>query len=313
MFCGKIIVASLRVSEYGMVLVFSVGKCYFEEERHVKLSGVENMPAKPIILLINDDGIQSNGLVAMKKGLERLGRVIVLAPDKERSGIGKALSTTLIRVAETKLRDGSKAYSTDGTPSDGFLLALNKILEKPPDLMVAGINLGPNLGIDDFFNSGTLGAALEAAIHGVPAIAVSYCVKEISDRGGGKARITEKELELTAVFAAKVAEYILRNGMPQGVDLLSINVPERTDIREARATSLSYTGYGDIHTKEEGGYRIAAWILSGYPDDKMGTDIHAVKEEERISITPIRIRLQHNKRALKGMLAELVQNAPRAH
>jgi len=263
------------------------------------------MSAEPVILLINDDGIQSSGLIAMKKKLEKLGRVVVVAPEKERSGIGKALSTTLIQTVETKLRDDSKAYATNGTPADGFLLALNKILGEPPNLLVAGINLGPNLGIDDLLNSGTLGAALEAAIHGVPAMAVSYCVKRISDRGEDKSRISEKELELTAGFVTRVAEYILKNGMPSGVDLLSINVPEKADTERVRATSLSYIGYSDIYAREEGGYRIAAWILAEYPDDKAGTDVHAVKNEECISITPIRIRLQHNKRALKNMLKEV--------
>jgi len=272
----------------------------------VKPNGAETMPTKPTVLLINDDGIQSSGLIAMKKELEKLGQVVVIAPEKERSGLGKALTTTLIKIWETRLRDGSKAYSTDGTPADAFLLALNKILEKPPDLLVAGINLGPNLGIDDFLNSGTLGAALEAAIHGVPAIAVSYCVKEISDRTVDKLKISEGELEFSAGFAAKVAEYVLKNGMPRGVDLLSINVPEKADPRRrVRATSLSYIGYGDIYSKEEEGYRITAWILSEYPDDKAGTDVHTVKEEECISITPIRIRLQHNKKALENMMAEI--------
>ena len=263
------------------------------------------MPAKPIILLVNDDGIQSSGLIAMKKKLEQLGRVVVIAPEKDSSGIGKALTTSLIRITETRLRDGSKAYATNGTPADAFLLALNKILKRAPDLLVAGINLGPNLGIDDFLNSGTLGAALEAAIHGVPAVAVSYCVKEISDRGGGKSRIGETELELTASFASKVAGYTLKNGMPQGVDLLSINVPEKADCERVRVTSISYIGYGDIHSREEGGYRIAAWILSSYPDSKVGTDVHAVKVEKCISITPVKIRLQHNKKALENMLTEI--------
>jgi len=270
------------------------------------------MQAKPTILLINDDGIQSSGLIAMKRKLEELGRVVVVAPEKERSGIGKALTTSLIRIAKSRLRDGSKVYSTDGTPADALLLALNKILKEPPDLLVAGINLGPNLGIDDFLNSGTLGAALEAAIHGVPAVAVSYCVREISDRAKDKSRVGEEELQFTAGLAAKVAEYILNNGMPRGVDLLSVNVPEKADSRRVRTTSLSYIGYGDIYSREEGGYRIAAWILSGYPDDKAGTDVHAVKEE-CISITPIRIRLQHNKRALENMLKDIFCVTPTRH
>jgi len=149
------------------------------------------------ILLINDVGIQSSGLLALKWKLSKFGKVI--APKEEISGIGKAITTSKhVRVEETELNDGFKAYATDGTPADAYLLAVNKILKHKPDLLVAGINLGPNLEIDDFLISGTLGAAIEAAIHGVPAISVSYCKQEISDQKADKARITTQELELTA-------------------------------------------------------------------------------------------------------------------
>ena len=148
----------------------------------------------PTILVINDDGIKSIGLNTLKNRLEKLGNVIVVAPKDERSGIGKALTTDHIKIMETKLRDGSKAYATTWTPADAFLLAVSKILKRQPDLLVAGINLGPNLGIDDFLNSGTLGAALEAAIHRVPAIAVSYCIPKITEKMTEKEEVTVKDL-----------------------------------------------------------------------------------------------------------------------
>ncbi|MFQ6074213.1 MAG: 5'/3'-nucleotidase SurE, partial [Candidatus Bathyarchaeia archaeon] len=167
------------------------------------------------ILLINDDGIESPGLIAMKRKLEDLGDVVVIAPREERSGIGKAITSSgYVQIVETRLTDGSKVYATDGTPADAFLLGVNKILKHPPDLLVAGINLGPNLGIDDLLNSGTLGAALEAAIHGVPAVAVSYCKREFIDQHADKAKITQEKLEFTASLAQKIVEHLLKNGMP---------------------------------------------------------------------------------------------------
>jgi 5'/3'-nucleotidase SurE len=156
------------------------------------------------ILLINDDGIESPGLISLKERLEKLGEVFVVAPRDERSGIGKAITSSgYVRIMEARLKDGSKVYATSGTPADAFLLALNKILRHPPDLLVAGVNFGPNLGIDDLLNSGTLGAALEAAIHDIPAIAVSYCKKEFSNQQADKASITEEKLDFTVKLAQK--------------------------------------------------------------------------------------------------------------
>jgi 5'-nucleotidase len=255
------------------------------------------------ILLINDDGIHSSGLMALKRKLEKCGKVVVITPREEVSGIGKAITSAKhVRIDEAKLSDGSKAYATSGTPADSYLLGVSKILKHSPDLIVTGINLGPNLGIDDFLNSGTLGAAIEAAVHGVPSIAVSYCKKEISDREADKANITAQELELTASLAKKIVEFVLKEGMPQGVDILSVNVPEKADCERVKITKLSYVGYRDIYTKEEKGYRIAQWRLADYSDPDPETDVYVVKDEGCISITPIKIRFQHNKKALKNML-----------
>jgi len=258
----------------------------------------------PTILLTNDDGIQSIGLVTLKKQLEKLGNVIVVAPRDERSGIGKALTTNHIKIMETQLNDGSRAYAITGTPADAFFLAANKILKCTPDLLVAGINLGPNLGIDDLLSSGTLGAALEAAIHHVPAIAVSYCIPKITENVAEKKGVTVEELELTATLAFKTAKHVLEKGMPPDVDIISINVPEKAHSK-IEITSLSYKGYGDIYTKQSEGYRITSWALVGYPDDEPGTDLHAVKRERCISITPIKVRLLHNKKQLEDLLKVL--------
>jgi len=259
----------------------------------------------PTILLINDDGIHSIGLLALKKRLTNLGEVLVVAPKEETSGVGKALTTKQISISETKLADGTKAHAITGTPADAFLLASNKILKRSPDLLVAGINMGPNLGIDDLLNSGTLGAALEAAIHHVPAMAVSYCIPEITEKQPEKMAVTEKELELALIIAEKTAQYVLNKGMPPEVDIISINVPENADPNSVKITSLSYEGYGDIHSKRGDGFMIRGWMLSNYPDDKIGTDLYTVKKEKSISITPIKIRLLHNRESLRDLLETL--------
>ncbi len=174
-----------------------------------------------------------------------------------------------------------------------------------PEILVAGINLGPNLGIDDLLNSGTLGAALEAAIHKVPAIAVSYCVKKILGQSSWKDFVTPEELDLTATLTKKVVEYVLEKGMPPDVDIISINVPEGVKSIQLEITSLSYKGYTDIYTKRKEGYKIGGWFLSGYSDDKRGTDIHTVKKGRRISVTPIKVRFSHHKEALKNLAKAL--------
>jgi len=258
------------------------------------------------ILLINDDGIHSIGLLVLKKKIEKLGKVIVAAPSDEKSGIGKALSTNSIKVTETLLSDGTKAYAVTGTPADAYLLAVNKIMKKPPDLLVAGINLGPNLGVDDLLNSGTLGAALEAAIHHVPTVAVSYCLREITEQMREKADVSPEELEVAVTFAEKTAKYVLKYGMPKNVDIISINVPEKATSRNAEVTTLSYKGYGDIHKKQGDAYKIKGWIMSSYPDDKNGTDLNAVKTKGHISITPIKINFYHDTESLEKLRKFLV-------
>ncbi|MEA2090047.1 MAG: 5'/3'-nucleotidase SurE [Thermoproteota archaeon] len=259
----------------------------------------------PTILLINDDGIQSLGLLALKKQLEKLGRLVVVAPKDERSGIGKALSTNHIKLAETQLRDGSEAIAVSGTPADAFLIAKYKILRRPPDLLVSGINIGPNLGIDDLFTSGTLGAALEAAVHRVPSIAVSYCTEELAEQQDKSGKATLEELEFTAVLAQKVAKYVLKHGIPPDVDILSINVPEKIGSKQIKITRLSYKEYQDIYTRQGDGYKIIGWALRDYLDDEKGTDLYVVKKEKCVSITPVKINLTHRTESLNGLLKAL--------
>ena len=259
----------------------------------------------PTILVINDDGINSIGIHALVKQMKQLGDIVVVTPGDERSGVGKSISIGQVNIREASFCDGIRAYATSGTPADSFLIAVNKILKGLPDLVVSGINIGPNLGIDDVLTSGTIGATFEAAIRKVPAIAVSYCLSEITDKMPEKTRLSVEDLESAAIVAYKAAKHVLEWGMPEDVDIVSINVAEDAECNNVKPTSLCYEGYGDIHTATEGGYRIKSWSLRHYPDGGPGTDLYAIKNGKCVSVTPIKVKFVHNKEALKDLVDSL--------
>ena len=176
-------------------------------------------------------------------------------------------------------------------------------------MLVSGINIGPNLGIDDVLTSGTIGAAFEAAIHNVPAIAISYCLSEITDKSPEKNRVSVQDLELAAAFGYNTAKYVLKKGMPKDVDIISINVPEGANCKNLKLTNLCYEGYGDIHTKTNKGYKIKSWALRHYPDGNPGTDLHAIKNYNCISITPIKLGFVHKTQEMEELIDEL-RNSP---
>ena len=126
------------------------------------------------ILLSNDDGVDASGILALKQAVEEFGEVYVVAPSNQQSGIGHALTLyEPLRINKTRLRDGSPAYSVSGTPTDSVTLGVYEIMDEKPDLVISGINTGQNTGKGELTTSGTLGAAMEAASLGIPAIAVS--------------------------------------------------------------------------------------------------------------------------------------------
>jgi 5'-nucleotidase len=259
----------------------------------------------PTILVTNDDGINSIGLQSLVNQIKKLGDIIIVTPGDERSGVGKAISIGQVNITEISFGDGIRAYAITGTPADSFLIAVNKILKCTPDLLVSGINIGPNLGIDDLLTSGTVGAAFEAAIHHVPAIAVSYCLSKITEKIVDKRKISVNDLELAANLAYKSAKHVLDSGMPPDVDIISINVPENADSKKVKLTSLCYDGYGDIHTEVKGGYRIKSWALRHYPNGVQGTDLYAIKTDKSISVTPIKLEFLHNTQSLKKLMESL--------
>lgn len=245
---------------------------------------------RPTALLVNDDGVYSAGIIMLREELSKDFECFVVAPIKERSGIGKALTVGELIEVEKLMTQHGEAYSINGTPADAVLLALHKLLDERPDIVVTGINLGPNLGIDDILNSGTLGAAMEAAIHGIPSIAISYCITREFDDVALQV-LDDPGLRLAARIARVLAKIIIEKGMPEDVDIISINVPDyRNGIRGVRITRPSKKGYPDIHVAREGGYVIARWDLTLYPKDAEDTDVEAVRSGY-ISLTPLNLSL----------------------
>jgi len=226
------------------------------------------------ILVTNDDGVNAPGLLALAQALRELGDITVLAPDHNWSASGhvKTLDRPL-RVKDAVLADGTRALSSDGAPSDCVALALLGLLPEPVDLVVLGINGGPNLG-HDLTYSGTVTAAMEAAIWGIPAVAVSLDTPPL----------TEGALDYSAAgrYAQKVAANVIANGLPKGV-LLSVNVPylPYDQIRGVRVTRQGLRIYRDALVKRSDPrgrpyYWIGGDAPSGVPEN--GTDIGAVSE-----------------------------------
>jgi 5'-nucleotidase len=162
------------------------------------------------ILITNDDGIESPGLSALHEALAGLGRVIVVAPNRERSATSHCITLNYPLHVEER---GEDRYAVEGTPADCVIMASIKVLQEKPDLVVSGVNRGLNVG-DDICYSGTVGAATEALLQGIPSMAISTFAANNNPNFAGAARI-----------AAILAERIRETGLPPNV-LLNVNYPE---------------------------------------------------------------------------------------
>jgi len=166
--------------------------------------------SKPHILLTNDDGYTAQGLRVLAEALEDFATVSIVAPNTEQSGTAQSLTLRRPIVVHPKQ---DRHWAVDGTPADAVIVALHKLLPERPDLVISGINHGANMG-ENVYYSGTVGAAREAALHHIPAVAMSLCA--------GK---NERNFTNAARIACSAAEIILKEGLPDQV-LLNINVPE---------------------------------------------------------------------------------------
>ncbi|MFM8322052.1 MAG: 5'/3'-nucleotidase SurE [Chloroflexota bacterium] len=238
------------------------------------------------ILVTNDDGVTHPSLLALAQEMRKLGEVTVLAPDRNWSASGhvKTLHRPL-RVKEVRLADGSPALASDGAPSDCVVLALLGLARPRPEIVVSGINPTANLGHDVTY-SGTVTAAMEGAIWGLPAVAVSLDVSP-----GGPA---EHDFGPAARVAGRVVQRVIEKGLPKNV-LLNVNVPDlpEAQIQGLRLTRMGLRVYHDaLDVRKDPRGRPYYWIggeaPGGIPEE--GTDFGALAQG-CVSITPLSLDL----------------------
>ena len=234
--------------------------------------------AFPLILVTNDDGVGAKGIASLARALRRLGRVVVVAPDQQRSAASHSI--TLHRPLRI-YHISPDVYAVDGTPTDCVMLGVHEILRCNPDLVVSGINHGANLG-DDVHYSGTVSAAFEGGILGIPAIACSLAP-------GGK-----DNFDVAARFVAKLAKRVLADGLPPGI-VLNVNVPDlpASRIRGHQFVAQGKRNYGDIIVEKVDPRKKKYYWIAGNEasfEDIERSDCNAVRDGF-IAITPLRVNL----------------------
>jgi len=244
-----------------------------------------------MIVLSNDDGFTAPGLQTLRAEIAKIADVLVVAPDSEQSAVGHAITLSNPLKTREVVENGELiGYTVNGTPADCIKIALSVLLDKPPDLVISGINLGGNLGTCAIY-SGTVSAATEAAIMGIPAIAVSLNTFENPD------------FTAAAEFVRNFVPLLLEKGLPEGVSL-NINVPA---VPKNEIAGVSITRQGKSRVIETFDKRVdprnnTYYWLAGemrFDDVDEGTDCVMVAKNH-ISITPIHFDLT-NYQAIEGL------------
>jgi 5'-nucleotidase len=233
-----------------------------------------------VILVTNDDGIQAPALTALKESLSDLGKVVIVAPDRDQSTTSHSL--TLWRPFRID-RPEPDVYAVEGTPTDCVVVSMHGLLPEPPSLVVSGINHGPNMG-DDVFYSGTVAAAIEGALQGLPALAVSMSVS----------RGERADFESAARFTRRLVESVLEHGLPPK-SALNVNLPSLPDgdYKGVRITRLGTRVYQDsLIQKTDPRGRAYYWIGGDEPiwEEEEDTDFLAVSQGYA-SVTPLKLDL----------------------
>ncbi len=245
------------------------------------------------ILVSNDDGIDSPTLVPLVRELQRLGSVRVVVPTVERSWIGKAITRFgEVHVTEVE-RDGIPMFAASGSPADCVNLAVHRLFPDKPDLVVSGVNLGLNFSMAFLVSSGTVGAAIEAWIAGIPAIAFSMAIPNDAYGLAGMQRIDAlaEHPKAIASVAADITAALLREGFPEDVDLFTVNMPAEATLTTPREISrVTRSRYGSLFAPSaNGGYEHSfesLWPIESARDGDM-----EVFERGAVSIAPLRLDL----------------------
>lgn len=239
------------------------------------------------ILITNDDGVNSNGILALNNAVKDLADTTIVAPDHQQSGVGHAITLMKpLRAMPTRISEDTEAYAVTGTPTDCVIVGSKSLMEKEPDLVLSGINVGENLA-RSITTSGTLGATFEAAYFGIPAIAVSLQVKH------EELKFTDGVKSIDYTFAEKIVrklvKKIIEHGMPEGVNILNLNIPAHPVSDEIVQVSLADRMYDtDIEKRTDPYGRPYYWIVGGLIMEENGeTDVHTLRVQNKSTITPL--------------------------
>lgn len=239
---------------------------------------------RPLILVTNDDGVKSPGLLAAVHALRGLGEILVIAPREQQSSSGRAFYWRARRARKSHLRIGRQlipAFSLDASPAMTVRYALMLLATRKPALLVSGINYGENLG-SGLTISGTVGAALEAASDGVPALAVSL----ETDKQYHLSHSKDIDFDTAAYFTRLLARRLLQQPLPEGVLLLNVNIPrEATRTTPWRVTRASHQAYfrAVVNHGRFTGYDVWVDRETLEPD----SDIYAIVVDRVVSVTPL--------------------------
>jgi 5'-nucleotidase len=229
------------------------------------------------VLLTNDDGIQAPGLSALADALATIADVTVVAPSGERSGASHSIS---VRRPVTCEQVGDRRWSVDGTPADTVIIALNRILDRKPDLVVSGVNLGANIG-QNIHYSGTVGAALEATLNRVPAFAISIATRNAAC-----------DFAPTARLGRELAGLLFEEGLPEGI-LLNVNVPESWG-GGVRFTRQSERVTRNVLREEPGPRGPIFWLQETQALESLEPDSdYAAIRAGMAAVTPLQVRRTH--------------------
>ena len=254
--------------------------------------------SKSTLLVTNDDGVTSPALIPLidaLKGLGTVARVNTLVPDRERSWIAKSIS----RFDEIEVRERERSgnepriMTASGTPADCTNLGVYRVFDGKPDLVVSGVNIGLNHGLGFMMSSGTVGAAAEGAVAGLPAIAIS-----IGAVGDGHGSFVDYALsdagaelwERSAAVSADIVASVLEHGIPGGVDLLNVNLPKDATLETPRVvTDVARVGYNALFSSEDSSRYVFDYRgLNELKSSEVSTDSSALREG-MISITPLQL------------------------
>jgi 5'-nucleotidase len=239
---------------------------------------MESKKRRPSILVCNDDGVDAPGISALVQELKKIGDVTVVAPDKQQSAVGHAITMNFpLRVKEFKKNGVLFGYAVEGTPADSVKLAVKALLKRKPDLLVSGVNHGANTAISIIY-SGTVSAATEGTILGIPSMAVSL------------ATYGPPDFRYAAKFARKLAQLVLTKGLPEGT-LLNVNVPPlpEKEIEGVVVTRQGRAVWNDtFDVRRDPANKEYFWLTGALEDSDRGLEYdQSAVRENYISVTPI--------------------------